>query len=72
MSEEIKNLKPELVWKHFHAFTQHPRPTHHCEAISKYIAGVGKELGLETRRTKAGNVFIYKPASIWDWRVTIG
>ena len=63
MSEEIKNLKPELVWKHFHAFTQHPRPTHHCEAISKYIAGVGKELGLETRRTEAGNVFIYKPAS---------
>lgn len=63
MSEEIKNLKPELVWKHFHAFTQHPRPTHHCEAISKYIAGVGEELGLETRRTEAGNVFIYKPAS---------
>lgn len=63
MSEEIKNLKPELVWKHFHAFTQHPRPTHHCEEISKYIASVGKELGLETRRTEAGNVFIYKPAS---------
>lgn len=63
MSEEIKQLKPELVWKYFYNLTRHPRPTHHCEAISKYIESVGKELGLETRHTEVGNVFIYKPAS---------
>lgn len=63
MAEEIKTLNPSLVWKYFYEFTRRPRPTHHCEEISEYVASVGRELGLETRRSEGGNVFIYKPAT---------
>ena len=28
---EIKNLKPECIWKNFYALTQVPRPSGHLE-----------------------------------------
>ncbi len=59
----MKNLKPELVWKHFQSLTQIPRPSGKKEAIAAFLVNFGKELGLETLQDEIGNVLIRKPAS---------
>lgn len=63
MSNEILNLKPELVWRYFYGLTQIPRPTGHAAEAAKYVENIGKELGLETHRDQIGNVLIRKPAT---------
>jgi dipeptidase D len=59
----ILELKPANVWKHFHALTQIPRPSGHCEKVTEYIEQFGKSLGLETNQDAAGNICIRKPAT---------
>ncbi|MDR1500139.1 MAG: aminoacyl-histidine dipeptidase [Tannerellaceae bacterium] len=63
MSSEIKNLAPERVWNYFYDLTQIPRPTGHMDAVTAFVAGFGRRLGLETLRDKVGNVLIRKAAS---------
>lgn len=63
MANEILNLKPQLVWKYFYGLTQIPRPTGHTAEVAKYVAGIGRELGLETHTDEVGNVLIRKPAT---------
>ncbi|MDR2389480.1 MAG: aminoacyl-histidine dipeptidase [Tannerellaceae bacterium] len=63
MSAEIRNLAPKHVWNYFYELTQIPRPTGHMEAVTLYVAGFGKKLGLETWRDEVGNVLIRKPAT---------
>ncbi|RHJ90887.1 aminoacyl-histidine dipeptidase [Parabacteroides bouchesdurhonensis] len=63
MSAEIKNLSPKPVWDYFYNLTQIPRPTGHMEAVTRYVATFGKELGLETLQDEVGNVLIRKPAT---------
>lgn len=59
----ILDLKPALVWKHFHALTQIPRPSGHCEQVTEYIETFGKNLGLATSRDSSNNICIRKPAT---------
>ncbi|MDO5017522.1 MAG: aminoacyl-histidine dipeptidase [Porphyromonas sp.] len=63
MANEILNLKPQHVWKYFYDLTQIPRPTGHTAEAVKYVAQVGKDLGLETQIDEVGNVLIRKPAT---------
>ncbi len=63
MSQEIKNLKPQAVWRYFYDLTQIPRPTGHVEEVCAYVANVGRELGLETLTDEVGNVLIRKSAT---------
>ena len=44
-----EDLTPRAVWEHFYQLTQIPRPSHHEERISAFLAGFGRDLGLETR-----------------------
>ena len=59
----ILELAPQGVWKNFHALTQIPRPSGHCEQVSEYLVNFGKNLGLEAFIDGAGNVVIRKPAT---------
>ena len=59
----ILDLAPQGVWKNFHALTQIPRPSGHCEQVSEYLVNFGKNLGLESFIDNAGNVVIRKPAT---------
>ena len=34
---EIKNLKPECIWRHFDALTQVPRPSGHLEKVQQFL-----------------------------------
>lgn len=59
----IADLDPPAVWQYFYQLTQIPRPSHHEEQVSAFLADFGRRLGLETIVDEAGNVLIRKPAS---------
>ncbi len=58
-----KNLAPPAVWEHFSQLTHIPRPSHHEERVSAFLAAFGRDLGLETAVDEVGNVLIRKAAS---------
>lgn len=60
---EIKNLKPECVWKNFHALTQVPRPSGHREKIQQFLLDFAKNAGVEAFKDPAGNIVMRKPAT---------
>jgi dipeptidase D len=60
---DIKQLAPHLLWKHFYDLTQIPRPSGKIEPVGSFLADFGKSLGLETIRDEAGNVLVRKPAT---------
>ncbi|HNY02960.1 MAG TPA: aminoacyl-histidine dipeptidase [Bacteroidales bacterium] len=63
MSNDILQLSPQALWKHFHSLTQIPRPSKKEEAIQEFMYNFGKGLGLETIRDEVGNIIIRKPAT---------
>lgn len=60
---EIKNLKPECIWRNFHALTQVPRPSGHLEKIQEYLLDFAKQAGVEAFKDEADNIVMKKPAS---------
>lgn len=60
---EIRELEPKALWSNFHKLTQVPRPSHHMEAVTKFMVDFGHALGLETIVDKTGSVLIRKPAT---------
>jgi dipeptidase D len=63
MNNNILDLKPTNVWKHFYELTQIPRPSGHCAKVTDFIENFGKSLGLKTERDAANNICISKPAT---------
>ncbi len=63
MNNEILNLEPKPLWKHFYSLTQIPRPSKHEEACIKFVKEFGEKLGLHTVVDEVGNVIIRKPAT---------
>ncbi len=60
---EIRELAPKALWSNFYKLTQVPRPSHHMEAVTKFMVDFGHALGLETIVDKTGSVLIRKPAT---------
>lgn len=65
MSKEnqLVNLSPKRLWKHFCDLTQIPRPTGQMKEITAFIKQFGENLHLTVKQDEAGNVLILKPAS---------
>ena len=63
MSQEILNLDPKIILKHFYSLTQIPRPSKKEARIIEFMKKFGEDLGLETMVDAVGNVIIKKPAS---------
>jgi len=63
MADDILKLKPEPIWRHFHALTQIPRPSKKEEQVRAYLKKFGEDLKLETIVDEIGNVIIKKPAT---------
>ena len=57
----ILELAPQGVWKNFHALTQIPRPSGHCEQVSEYLVNFGKNLGRQCCNTKASHSWHGEP-----------
>ncbi|WP_416334702.1 aminoacyl-histidine dipeptidase [Anaerococcus sp. DFU013_CI05] len=60
---EIKDLKPELVWKFFSELSEIPRGSGDEKAVSDYLVNFAKERNLEVRQDEALNVIFKKDAS---------
>ena len=60
---EIKNLKPECIWRNFYALTQVPRPSGHLEKIQQFLLDFAAKAGVEAFKDSAGNIVMRKPAT---------
>ncbi|WP_370799345.1 aminoacyl-histidine dipeptidase [Xylanibacter rarus] len=60
---EIKNLKPECIWRNFDALTQVPRPSGHLEKVQQFLLDFAKSTGVEAFKDEAGNIVMRKPAT---------
>ncbi len=60
--EVVKGLKPEKLWRIFSEIASVPRPSKKEEKIRKYLVEFAKNLNLECKTDKIGNVIIYKEA----------
>src|SRR3989339_812727 len=61
--ETLKNLEPNVIWKHFAQLCEIPRPSNYEQKVGDFVEAFGKNLGLKTIREKVGNVIIKKPAT---------
>ena len=60
---EIKNLKPECIWRNFHALTQVPRPSGHLEKVQQFLLDFAKQAGVEAFKDEADNIVMRTPAT---------
>lgn len=60
---EIKNLKPECIWRNFHLLTQVPRPSGHLEKVQQLLLDFAKQVGVEAFKDDAENIVMRKPAT---------
>jgi dipeptidase D len=63
VTDAIKGLKPELVWKYFAEIALIPRCSKHEKAIAEYVIDTAKVLGLQAKQDRTGNVVVKKSAS---------
>ncbi len=59
----IKQLEPKIVWKYFHEITQVPRPSKKEGKIIEYVEAVASRHKIKTKKDKAGNLLLFKPAT---------
>lgn len=60
---ELEELQPSSLWRHFNNLCAIPRPSGHYQAAAEYVEQFGKQLGFETIKDDTGNVLIRKKAS---------
>lgn len=61
--DEIKNLKPEAIWKNFYALTQVPRPSGHLEKVQQFLLDFARQAGVEAFKDEGNNIVMKKPAT---------
>ena len=60
---EIKNLKPECIWRNFDALTQVPRPSGHLDKVQQFLLDFAKCAGVEAFKDEGNNIVMRKPAT---------
>lgn len=63
MADNLTELKPHYLWKHFVEFLKIPHGSGNEKALGDYIVSVAERLQLEWKRDDVGNIVISKPAS---------
>lgn len=63
MSQEVRLLEPNSLWKHFADLNEVPRASKKEERVIQFMVDFGKNLGLETIVDEVGNVIVKKPAN---------
>jgi len=63
MSNNISELEPRAMWKHFADLNAVPRPSKKEQRVIAFMKEFGERLGLDTRVDEVGNVIISKPAT---------
>ena len=60
---EIRNLKPEGLWRNFDDLTQIPRPSGYPEKVQKFLLDFAAKVGVEAYVDAGGNVVMRKAAT---------
>lgn len=60
---EVKDLKPELIWRCFDEITKVPRPSCHEEQIRAFLLEFAAKHNIEVKTDDCGNVLMRKPAT---------
>lgn len=60
---DVKDLKPELIWKCFDAITKVPRPSCHEQQVREFLLKFAADHNIEVRTDAVGNVVMVKPAT---------
>jgi len=63
MSNNVRQLEPQVLWNHFADLNEVPRPSKKEERVIAFIKAFGEKLQLSTHVDEAGNVIIKKPAT---------
>jgi dipeptidase D len=63
VASPLDKLEPRLIWKHFDAIRQIPRPSKHEERIAEHVMNWARSQGLEVKRDGTGNVVVKVPAT---------
>jgi dipeptidase D len=63
VSDAIKGLKPEPVWRYLYELNQIPRGSKNEAAAQAWLVSVAEKLGMDHEQDEAGNVLIRKPAT---------
>ncbi|MBO7632317.1 MAG: aminoacyl-histidine dipeptidase, partial [Lachnospiraceae bacterium] len=63
MSDILKGLTPEAVFRYFEEICNIPHGSGNTKAISDYLAGFAKQRGLRYVQEPCGNVIIYADAT---------
>jgi len=59
----IKGLEPKLIWEHFYAISQVPRPSKKEEKVRAWVRSWAKEHNFPFNEDKVGNIVISVPAT---------
>ena len=63
MADNLSELKPHYLWKHFKEFLKIPHCSGNEKDLGDYIVSVAERLQLEWKRDDVGNIVISKKAS---------
>ncbi len=63
MTSPLDNLNPRLIWQHFDAIRQIPRPSKHEGRIAEHVVNWAKARNLDVRQDATGNVVVRVPAT---------
>ncbi|MDC7998902.1 aminoacyl-histidine dipeptidase [Gilvibacter sediminis] len=63
MNDTVRQLEPQVIWKHFADLNAVPRASKKEEEVIAFMKSFGEGLGLETFEDAVGNVIIRKPAT---------
>jgi len=63
VSDAIKGLAPEPVWRYLYELNQIPRGSKNEAAAQQWLLSVAEKFGAEAEQDAAGNVLIRKPAT---------
>jgi dipeptidase D len=59
----IAGLKPQILWQRFYEISQIPRPSKKEEKVREFLRSLLKQLKVEFKEDKVGNIIAYIPAS---------
>lgn len=63
MENNLEDLKPSLLWKHFSAICAIPHPSKHEEKLSQYICDFARTHHLDLKKDSVGNILFRKNAT---------
>jgi dipeptidase D len=63
MENNLQNLKPALLWKHFSAICSIPHPSKHEQKLSQYISDFARQHQLDLKKDSVGNLLVRKKAT---------